>query len=321
MHHAVHRQLLRLPSQPGDLSHADGLAYYRTYHRPLTTPETGEYTLLIASSPNSNWCPWPKSPGSPAHVRYDGTLGPDDPISWPQQYAADFPHLPCIPISDPSSDSLVHTFRRGLRKDQVSLTDEWEDNLRVAVISRELVLKLDSGLDLLLKDVERFPPGSHPRLEYLIEQLRIAVSSLSTLKQTLLQLRLMFGIASRLYLEARGYVDYHLKYRPLLESDGEPTVNDHLVGVWVSDEATCKKYHRMGVPVWSLRSCLVGTEKFVKYCEPRIYRSRPMWPQDRFRDDGIVREEVAIVNEQTDTRSLLRAVDSWARSKLESDFR
>ena len=80
----------------------------------------------------------------------------------------------------------------------------------------------------------------------------------------------------------------------------------------------------MGVPVWFLRKpTQVSTtaNKFLKSSEPCIYQSRPLWPPGCFRDDGSVREESAILQEQTDTGNLLKVIDSWVKLKLEDDFR
>ena len=273
------------------------------------------------------WCPWLNSPDAPIFLRADGTFGRNDPISWPQLYHPDAPHLACIPVSDPNPYSLVYMFRCGLRKDNVTFTDDFEDRLRVGTLSEDFAHKLKVYVDSFLKDVQEFfstVDDPHPRLKHLVQRLKTVVAKVLELRATLPQLRLMFGLASRFYLEAHGYTHYYVKYRPMLDSQVKPTVNSNLVGVWSKDERTCMEYHRMGVPVWFLRKpTQVSTtaDKFLKSSEPRIYQSRPLWPPGCFRDDGSVREESAILQEQTDTGNLLKVIDSWVKLKLENDFR
>jgi len=84
------------------------------------------------------------------------------------------------------------------------------------------------------------------------------------------------------------------------------------------------KYQQMGVPVWWIRKLVdvsVARDKFVKLSEPRIYQSRPLWPLDCFRDDGIVRGEAVVFWEQADMRKFVKDVDLWVKSKLENSFR
>ena len=80
----------------------------------------------------------------------------------------------------------------------------------------------------------------------------------------------------------------------------------------------------MGIPVWFLRKLTqvsMTTNKFLKSSEPRIYQSRPLWPPGCFRDDGSVREEAVVLEEQTDTGNLLKVIDSWVKLRLEDGFR
>ena len=274
-----------------------------------------------------DWCPWIRSIDAPVLLRADGTFGCDDPVSWPQLYHPDAPHLPCIPVSDTSPNSPVQMIRRGLRKQQVAFTDEWDDNHRVGTVSEDLMRKLDSHIEHFLKDTQNFFSATkkpHFRLKYLTRSLETAIDRISKLKDTLPQLRIMFGLVSRFYLEAQGYIYYHQKYRPMLESQTEPTINPNLVGVLVEDERVCGEYHRMGIPVWYIRKredISVVKDKFVKYSEPRIYQSRPLWPLDCFRDDGVVRGEPVILQEQTETSNFLKVVDSWVKPRLEAGFR
>jgi hypothetical protein len=218
-------------------------------------------------------------------------------------------------------------FRRGLRKEQVTLTDDWIENLRVGKLSEGLVQELRQVVERFLEDVRGFlssTDGPHPRLEYLAKRLEIAAENVAALQDTPPQLRLAFGLASRFYFEGIGYIRYHQEHRPTLKLQAKKVVNPSLVGVWVGDEQACEEYHRMGIPVWYLREVAQAAEskdRFIKSTEPRLYQSRPLWPSDCFRDDGIVRSEPEILKEQTDTSNFLKAVDSWVESKLSAGSR
>jgi len=268
-----------------------------------------------------DWCPWIRSIDDPVFFRADGTFGSDDPISWPQLYDSTTPHLPCIPATDPDPHSLVQTFRHGLLKGQVTFTDEWDDNHRVGALSDDTSHELELRVKRFVEDTRDFfssTKKAHLRLRYLIACLESTVTQILKLKDTLPRLRIMFGLVSRYYLEARGYIYYHQK-PPL-----SPTVNHNLIGALVEDEAVCTVYHQMGVPVWYIRrqaDISVVSDKFVRYTEPRIYQARPPWLLECFRDDGIVRGEAAILLEQTTTGNLLKVIDSWVKLKLEDGFR
>ena len=137
------------------------------------------------------------------------------------------------------------------------------------------------------------------------------------------QLCLMFGLTSQFYLEAHRYTHYYVKYQPMLDSQVKPMVNSNLIGVWSKDKHTCMEYHHMGVPVWFLckpTQVSMTANKFLKSSEPHICQSRPLWLPGCFRDDGSVQEELAILQEQTDTGNLLKVIDSWVKLKLENDF-
>ena len=204
--------------------------------------------------------------------------------------------------------------------------DDFEDRLRVGTLSEDFTCKLKVYIDRFLKDVQEFfstVDEPHPRLKHLVQCLKTVIAKVLELRATLPQLRLMFGLASRFYLEAHGYTHYYVRYRPMLDSQVKPAVNSNLVGVWSKDECICMEYHRMGIPVWFLRKLTqvsTTTNKFLKSSEPRIYQSHPLWPPGCFRDDGSVREEAVVLEEQTDTGNLLKVIDSWVKLKLEDGF-
>ena len=312
-----HTHLLTHTSE--DLSASDGWRYYIAHHRI----NISNYDAVLVSSPNADWCPQLRSPDAPTYLRADGTFGESDPTCWPQKYHPDAPHLPFIPLTNPNRRSLVHTFRCGLRKDLVTFTDGLEDGLRVGTLSEDFTRDLKQQVNDFLKDVREFSSAhekSHPRIDELSRSLRIAITKISTLEDTLPRLRLMLGLASRFYFEAQGYLAYHAA----LKTAGEATTNPDLIGVWVEDVHICAEYRRMGVPVWFLRkhSQISATvDKFLKFSEPRSYGLRPLWPPDCFRDDGYVRDHPALLEGQTDTGTLIKTIDSWARSKLEAGFR
>jgi len=306
------------------LSAADGWRYYVSHHRisDRLKPET-----ILVSTPNADWCPRLRSSDAPVHLRADGTFGQDDPVCWPRKHHPDAPHLPFIPLADPSHDSLLHTFRRGLRKDQVTFTDDLDDGLRVGALSEDFTRDLKLQVDRFIKHIQYFLSTRKeplPRLEGLSQSLEIATSKILNLRDTVPRLRLMFGLASRFYFEAHGYLNYYSKSQPVSEAAARPTLDSNLVGVWVEDAHVCAEYHRIGVPVWYIRKpSLISAkgDKFVEFSEPRSYGMRPLWPPDCFRDDGYVRDEPVLLDGQTDTINLLKVVDAWARSKLEAGSR
>lgn len=209
----------------------------------------------------------------------------------------------------------------------MTFTDEQDDGHRVGMLSEGLVRELNLHIERFVEDVQAFPSGvaeAHPRLEYLVQSLKAAGAHISKLQDTLPHLRIAFGLTSRLYLEACGYIYYHLIGPPTANPQGNPAVNSHLVGVLVEDQRICEEYRHMGIPVWCIRKrtdVSVDKDRFVKSTEPRIYQSRPMWPSNCFRDDGIVRGEPVLLREQTDTGNFLKIVDSWVKQKLEDGSR
>ena len=308
-----------------DLSPLDGLAFYSSFHR--TRRQKLVYDNVFVSSPNTDWCPSLQSLDTIVCLRADGTFGPDDPVCWPQLYHANAPHLPCIPMLDPDENSPTYVFRRGLRWEQVTLTDDWEENHRVCRLSDDLVHKLNSCINPFLKEAQNFlsiTRNNHPRLHGLLQSLKSVLPKISEKKDPLFRLRIVFGLVSRLYLEARGYIDYHTKYRPLLKSGGKPVVNHDLIGVWTEDKDVCRDYWQMGIPVWYIRTraqVSSATQKFVKHTKPRLYQSRPLWPFDSFRDGGISRKEPAVHKGQTDMGNFLKVVDAWLKPKLQDLFK
>jgi len=135
-----------------DLSSSDGFRYYISDRR--TGNGLGMYDTVFVSSPNADWCPWLPSPDGLVFLPADGTFGWDDFITWPQQYHDDAPHLACIPRSSHCRNSLVHTFRRSLRKDHVTFTDKQDDGLRVAMLSNDFNRNLESGIVRFLEDIQ-----------------------------------------------------------------------------------------------------------------------------------------------------------------------
>ena len=304
-----------------DLFSSDSLSFYSASYR---ASRGAEYKKIFISSPNVEWCPWIRCPETAIFIRADGTFGPDDPICWPQRHHSDTPHLACVPLSDPDPASPVYTFRHGLLKNEVAFVDSRDGTFRVATISEHLASTLQSHLKRFLGDVQDFlttTEGPHPRLTHLVDNLKLAITTIMKSRDTLPQLRLVFGLAARFYLEAHGYINYHLKHRPVLGSDIKLKVNTNLVGVLVANESSCAKYHQMGIPVWLHRehsNVSVASAKFVKQAKPLIYLSRPVWPPGGFRDDGTVRGEDDIFEQPPrNTCQFLMAVDAWAKSKLE----
>lgn len=262
--------------------------------------------------------------GSGAYLRVDGTLGPDDPICWPQYYHPDLPHLPCIPTLDPDPQSPVYLFRRRLHREHVVFTNFWENGLRVATLSDDLVRDLESAVSNMADQERSFlstHSQSHPRLKILMQSLRIAAKKLATSQEPVPELRMTFGIASRFCFESQGYIDYYSKYLPRLTSIDVPTVDANVVGVWTKDSTVCAKYLRMGIPVWFVRNAELVPNAYAcfeeKMVKPREYFDRPRCPEECFRDDrSVLRSSPVFQERQIDTRVLMNEIDSLARKKV-----
>ena len=313
----VDRYLLDIPKA------TDIVSYYSEYNRIYGA--TRKYRRFFMSSPNANWCPGIGTLKCPVSVRYDGTFGWDDPVCWPQNHDADAPHLPCIPVFDPDPRSPVYLFRRGLTKDQVDLTELLEDNLRTGRIRGDLILELELAISRMTNRARTFISTDgkhHPRLDSLTKSLRLAVDRISTSVAPLRELRMGFGLAARFYLECEGYFDYYTKYLPRLTVTDRPTVDNNVIGVLTTDEGVCTEYLRMGVPVWLIR-CSPPFPRIPdqdnRHAQRRIYQQRPRLPGDCFRDDGYVRGPSVFPEPQSDTKVLMRAIDSWARERLEDE--
>lgn len=297
------------------------LSWYHTYHRAW---ERQEYKRLFVSSPNANWCPWIRPLGCGVYLRADGTFGMDDPICWPQYHHPDTPHIPCIPICDPDPQSPIYLFRRGLHKEHTIFTGSREGGLRIATISDDLGCSLKTAVSQMAERARTFLSTnnqSHPRLENLMQSLGIAANRLLTSQAPVPELRVAFGITSRFCFESQGYINYHSKYLPRLESTDIPTVDTNVVGVWARDAAVCANYHRMGVPVWFVRDASLVSNTSAhrdKIMKPREYPDRPRYPEDCFRDDRIVTGHAPLFHERpADTGALVKEIDSWVGKKLE----
>ena len=80
-----------------------------------------------------------------------------------------------------------------------------------------------------------------------------------------------FGLLSRFYLEAYGYIQYHTHYLPRVASATCPTVDLNTIGMWVNEEANCEHYLQMGIPVWLLRQGFAASHPsnwFIECVEP-----------------------------------------------------
>ena len=202
-------------------------------------------------------------------------------------------------------------------------TDYWENGLRTATLSSDLTGDIESAVSQTIERARAFlstADESHPRLESLIQSLRISARRISKMEGPVNELRLIFGLTSRFCFESQGYINYHAKYLPRLASNSLPEVDTDVIGVWTKDEAVCVRYQRMGIPVWLLRHGSAvphSLEHFIKYAEPRIYQDRPRCPENCFRDDGYVEGFRPLFCErQSDTSALMKEIDSWAKEKL-----
>jgi hypothetical protein len=207
-------------------------------------------------------------------------------------------------------------------------TDQWEDGLRFAKLSSDVSQDLGLAVSEMTSRAKKFISGSeehHPRLEMLVESLTSAAKKTSNSQEPLPDLRILFGITARFYLEAHGYLSYHVEYIPRLLKRTRPAVDTNVIGVWATHEEVCADYHQMGIPVWWLRHATevsYESNRFVKYTKARIYQHRPRCPEDGFRDDGIAKEDVVLFQQGfIDTSVLIKEINSWARKQTEENRR
>ena len=138
-------------------------------------------------------------------------------------------------------------------------------------------------------------------------------------RDTLHELRIIFGIAARTCFEIHGYLDYYTIYQPRISSTDVYPVNKNLVGVLVKDEDAFDMYLKMGVPVWYIRDASSAPDSSV--CGPRSVK--PTFHHDLhchpgcLRDDGYFRDYGPILAEcPIDTDELLDVFDTWMAMML-----
>jgi hypothetical protein len=208
----------------------------------------------------------------------------------------------------------------------VTETDDWDGDHRVYRLSDEMVRELESRMSSFVSEARKPPLArkmSHPRLTYLLQTLKRAMPGILKKADTIFRLRIAFGLLSRLYLETRGYVDYHTKHQPLHRSGAKQDIKHGLVGVLTEEKKVCKKFLEMGIPVWYVRrrsQVSWDMRTFVERTNPRIYQSRPFWPLDCFRDDGVLREESVVHEGRMDMAEFVGVVNDWMKEKLERLF-
>lgn len=270
-----------------------------------------------------DWCPSLRPLNYPVFLRADGTFGMDDPVCWARFYDPGAPHLPCIPLFNLNPQSPTHIFHRGLYKEHVNFTDFWLDGLRVATPSDNLTRDLKSAISHMDKRAASFLSTTdepHPRLKSLIHSLKVSGNKLMGSEAPLRELRIIFGLTSRFYLESQGYIDYHIKYLPRLTSTGHPTVDTGVIGVWTMDEATATRYLKMGIPVWLLRySSLVphSPDHIGRHVNPKTYSERIQHTGGRFWDTTRAAGCPDVFPErQIDTSVLTKELDSWVAKGL-----
>lgn len=296
------------------------VSWYEMYHRGR---DVREYKKFLIFSPNAGWCPDIRTFNSPVCLRTDGTFGFDDPVCWPQYHNPDAPHFPCIASADPDPKSPVYLFRRGLLKEQVKLTNSFEDGLHVGVLSDDLIGNLNSAVSKMTERATAFLSAvdqPHPRLQWLVTSLTATAKKLSACLAPVPELRIAFGLVSRFFFECHGYIEYHTNYLPRLASTDVPAVEANAIGVWVRSAAAATHYRRMGIPVWLVFDARLVRFPLEKVVKAVVYQKRIRCPGDSYRDDGYISGQVPLFLKREGNPSvLLKAIDSWASKKLEED--
>ena len=282
-----------------------------------TTPEAGLSITWSSFHPQT----WTGAHGSIAPTQ-PFTFEPMEPlvrVTLSAGHSYTMPMLPTLHVSPflTQVHNLSYSHSDVARTRSHSKVD-FEDWLHIGSISKDFACKLKEHINHFLKDIQEFLSSTHKphlHLKSLIQWLKTAIIKMPWLQTTLPLLYLMFGLTSQFYLEAHRCISYHQKYQLTLKSEVNLPVASNLIGVWVEDESICAKYHCMGSLVWFLcMSTQISATtdksiKSIKSLEPCIYQLHPLRLADCFKDDGIMRDKLAILKEQMDIGNFLRVVD------------
>ena len=95
------------------------------------------------------------------------------------------------------------------------MTDKWEDSYRVGALSDDMAHELELHVKRFLEETRDFFSSTrkpHFRLRYLLKCFETAITEITKVRDTLPRLHITFGLPSRCYLEAQGYINYHQEH-------------------------------------------------------------------------------------------------------------
>ncbi|KAF9642469.1 hypothetical protein BDM02DRAFT_3133072 [Thelephora ganbajun] len=235
-----------LPEGEG-VSHLDGLTYF--WYGNWFSPDNPEGWRVV-TMPNASWIPYPHLQYRDVHLRQDGFLGREDPVTSPQLHNGALPHLACISLSGPEgSDALF--FREKIDFEFVDPPTSFPRRCEPSPIAKSRCRKVWDRLKLeYMAFVARHGKDRHKRLNVVTSLFEIGVGSISQFQGMYLELTFHFAILCRLYLEIEAYYRHHeLSESHKFSMDPRP-VDTSLVGTITMDETVCYRFHHMGVLVW-----------------------------------------------------------------------
>ncbi len=218
--------------------------------------QNGNYFIL---SPNMNHIPEPAN-NERMTFKYDGKLGDDDPLQWPQPFIDDVSHYAVIPAPkhglDPDLDPLavIHN----------SFKDEWIEPISDTTLMglyhlRNSIVKCFKKGFAYLKDeyklVEDDPKysktGLGARLLTVAEQF---IDNLENLPMSRKQLRFIFSQSQRVMKEMLALTRYLKIFQPRMNSaDVKTKYTDNpadAIGAFVVNPSMANTLWKGGVPVW-----------------------------------------------------------------------
>ena len=259
------------------------------------------------------WCPRMRSQASSVYLRADGTAGDDDPVCWPQFYDKEAPYLAAIPLNSPNPNSAVSIFRNGLLAHHLTPTGlRTVDNVPIMVLLPSFKSTVSSAISRLLNRAKSFlcdfTPGSFQDLREFLKLLKEVKAKMLESMETLQNFRILFGLTGRLCLMIEGYINYYGIYLPKSVSSLIPSIPHDVVGLFVkNDKRLCRKYVKMGIPVWHVQS-IESIPDPALYCSttvsPVSYITRRPPPPGLW-DDGCFRALCPLFSHPTTASALM----------------
>ena len=224
----------------------------------------------IITTPNADWIPQPYFLYRDVRLRQDGFLAHEDPILWPQLYNENLPYLACVSF-DGSGDPDTSFFRQRADVMFIDPPTTFPRKCELSTIAksrcREISDRVKHKYATLIRSNGQ---DRHRRLNVLTSQLDMGLGFIVRFQGMYLELTFRFATLCRLYLEFEAYHRHHKLSEAHEFSMDVCPVDSSLVGAITTSETVCYRLHRMGVPVWLVRTlapnsgtpCRLIKEKF-----------------------------------------------------------